>query len=365
MFDPYPLLKPVLFRIDPEQAHHLTLKLLKSGLFPRQKTFQSSMLETQVCGLTLPNPIGLSAGFDKNAEVIGPALHMGFGFVEAGTVTPKPQHGNPKPRIFRDPTTGSVINRMGFPNAGMNVFKDNLERYFSRKERGRGVVGINIGMNKSQTDPAKDYTVLVHKLGPMADYLTVNISSPNTPGLRNLQKADVFLELIGTVLEARDAACGKLHPPPLFVKLAPDLDEQQQEELAHAALQSGIDGLILSNTTLARPEHLPESFRNEAGGLSGKPLTQRSTQVIRNFYRLTGGKLPIIGVGGVSSGEDAYEKIRAGASLVQLYSSLVFQGPLMVSYVNQKLEELLIRDGYSHISEAVGVDVDLKSEQHG
>lgn len=361
MFDPYPLLRPLLFCLDPEVAHQLTLKMLKAGLFPRQKTVQSPMLETKVCGLTFPNPVGLSAGFDKNAEVIGSALQMGFGFVEAGTVTPKPQHGNPKPRIFRDPSTGAVINRMGFPNAGMNVFKDNLERFFDRKERMRGVIGINIGMNKSQTDPAKDYAVLVHKLGPMADYLTVNISSPNTPGLRDLQRAEIFLELVGAVLEARKAACGEHHPPPLFVKLAPDLDDAQQEALAKAALQSGIDGLILSNTTLARPDYLPESFRSQAGGLSGKPLTQRSSEVIRNFYRLTGGKLPIIGVGGIATAEDAYEKIRAGASLVQLYSSLVFQGPLMVGYVNTGLEALLAQDGFSNVSEAVGADVDLKS----
>jgi dihydroorotate dehydrogenase len=360
MFDPYPFLKPILYKIDPETAHHLTLHVLKSGLFPKPAAVHNPVLESTLCGLKFPNPVGLSAGFDKNAEVVGAAFQMGFGFVEAGTVTPRPQHGNPKPRVFRDVENSAVINRMGFPNAGMTAFKPNLERFFASKERARGVVGINIGMNKSQTEPAKDYGILIRQLAPMADYITVNISSPNTPGLRDLQSREPFLDLIGSITEEREKTCGA-HAPPLFVKLAPDLTEEKQEELAKAALESGIDGLILTNTTLARPDYLPETFRGQAGGLSGKPLTARSTEIIGNFYKLTGGKLPIIGVGGISTGQDAYDKIRAGASLVQLYSALVFRGPLMVSYVNDELAALLQRDGYRSVTEAIGVDIDLKT----
>ncbi|MEM7651496.1 MAG: quinone-dependent dihydroorotate dehydrogenase, partial [Pseudomonadota bacterium] len=326
MVDLYALARPFLFTIKPETAHGLTITAMKNGLMPSCAAVNDPALEQTLWGLKFPNPVGLSAGFDKNAEVIGPSFKMGFGFVEVGTVTPKPQHGNPKPRIFRDPSNDAVINRMGFPNAGMNAFKANLEEFLGQSSRPKGVVGLNIGMNKTQKTPAKDYAVLIKMLGPMADYLAVNISSPNTPGLRDLQKREPLLELLSVIKEERRKACGD-HPPPLLVKFAPDLDEAQQEELAQAALEAEIDGLILSNTTLARPDALPANFAAEKGGLSGQPLTEKSTQVIHNFYKLTGGKLPIIGVGGVSNGQQAYEKIKAGASLVQLYSALVFKGP--------------------------------------
>ncbi|MBL4805305.1 MAG: quinone-dependent dihydroorotate dehydrogenase [Alphaproteobacteria bacterium] len=353
MINLYPIARPLLFQIEPEKAHNLTLSLMKRGLVPCGKQTNDPMLEQTLWGLKFPNPVGLSAGFDKNAEVVGPAFKMGFGFVEAGTVTPKPQHGNDKPRIFRDPANDAVINRMGFPNGGMNAFKANLEKFLSQKDRPRGVVGLNIGMNKSQAEPAKDYAILIKMLGPMADYMTINISSPNTPGLRDLQKREPLLELLGAVKEERKKACGD-HPPPLLVKLAPDLDEAQQEELAKTAMDAEIDGLILTNTTLDRPEHLNSNFRNEKGGLSGQPLTEKSTQVVHNFYKLTGGKMPLIGVGGISNGRQAYEKIRAGASLVQVYSALVFKGPGLVEDINTELLTLLKADGLSHISEAVG-----------
>lgn len=353
MINLYPLARPILFQIDPEKAHNLTLGLMKRGLVPCGKQANDPMLEQTLWGLKFPNPVGLSAGFDKNAEVVGPAFKMGFGFIEAGTVTPKPQHGNDKPRVFRDPANDAVINRMGFPNGGMNAFKANLEKFLSQKDRPQGVVGLNIGMNKSQTEPAKDYAILIKMLGPMADYMTINISSPNTPGLRDLQKREPLLELLGAVKEERKKACGD-HPPPLLVKLAPDLDEAQQEELAQTAIDAEIDGLILANTTLDRPEYLNNDFRNEKGGLSGQPLTEKSTQVVHNFYKLTGGKMPLIGVGGISNGRQAYEKIRAGASLVQVYSALVFKGPALVEDINTELLELLKADGLNHISEAVG-----------
>jgi dihydroorotate dehydrogenase len=353
MPDLYNLFRPVLFKVDPEQAHQLTLKALKAGLVPPVQPVSDSALEVKLWNLKFPNPVGLSAGFDKQAEVVGPAFKMGFGFVEAGTVTPKPQEGNPKPRVFRDPKTESVINRMGFPNGGVTIFKSNLEQFLAGGSRPVGVVGINIGMNKTQTEPAKDYTMLINMLGPMADYITINISSPNTPGLRDLQKREPLLELLGAVLEERRKSCGD-HPPPLLLKLAPDLSEEQQDEIAKTVLEAGMDGLILTNTTLDRPDSLPGDFAAEKGGLSGRLVRDKSTAVIRNFYRLTGGKLPIVGVGGISTGSDAYEKIKAGASLVQLYTSLVFKGPGVANSINQELLALLKKDGFKTISQAVG-----------
>lgn len=351
----YPVLKPALMCIDAETAHRLSIKALAALPAPPQPANDPS-LKVTLWDRQFPNPVGLAAGFDKNAEVVGPMLGLGFGFVEAGTVTPKPQDGNPRPRVFRAPAHGAVINRMGFPNIGMAGFRHNIERFLEERPRPAGIVGINIGMNKDQTDPARDYCALVRALGPFADYLTVNISSPNTPGLRNLQEPEAFRELIGQIKTERDKTCGTSMPPPLLVKLAPDLTEDQQQSLATAALECGLDGLILTNTTLDRPETLPEAFRSERGGLSGRPLTDKSTVLIRNIYRMTGGKLPIIGAGGVSSAADAYAKIRAGASLVQLYSALVFHGPGLATRINTELAALLKADGFTRIQDAVGKD---------
>lgn len=353
MIDLYSLLRPLLFKIDPEKAHGLTLTAMKMGLTPKAKTIKNPALEQSLFDLKFPNPVGLSAGFDKNAEVIGPSFHMGFGFVEVGTVTPKQQEGNARPRIFRDPKNEAVINRMGFPNGGVNAFKDNLEKFLAEPNKPNGVVGLNIGMNKTQTEPAKDYGTLIKMLAPMADYLTVNISSPNTPGLRDLQKREPLLEILEHIMDERQKAC-RVHTPPLFVKLAPDLSEDQQEELAQTLIDGKVDGVILGNTTLDRPEYLPEKFRAEKGGLSGPPLTQKSTEIISNFYKITAGKLPIIGVGGISNGAQAYEKIKAGACLVQVYSALIFKGPALIDQINSELLDLLKHDGYQHISEAIG-----------
>ena len=351
----YHTLSPLLFKIEPETAHGLTIKAMKLGALPCPKRRETPALEQTLWGLKFPNPVGLSAGFDKNAEVISPAFKLGFGFVEPGTVTPKPQAGNPRPRIFREPISESVINRMGFPNGGASAFKDNVEKFLTRKPRPNGVLGINIGMNKGQEEPIKDYRFLIRQLGPLADYLTVNISSPNTPGLRDLQKREFLLELMAALKDEALRACGEA-PPPILVKLAPDLSEAQQEELSAVALEAKIDGLILTNTTLHRPESLPEDFTGQQGGLSGRPLTAKSTEVVRNFYRLTKGQIPIIGVGGVSSGADAYAKIKAGASLVQLYTALVFQGPALVGNITADLERLLAADGYTNITQAIGAD---------
>ena len=349
----YNLARCALFKIDAEKAHNMTLKAMKCGLVPTPERINDSALESTLWGLRFPNPIGLAAGFDKNAEVIGPAFRLGFGFVEAGTVTPKQQDGNPKPRVFRDPPNEAVINRMGFPNGGAEVFKENLEKFLSAKERPNGVVGLNIGMNKTQKNPAKDYCFLVRLLAPMADYITINISSPNTPGLRDLQQREPLMELLQAVMEERAKAC-RTHTPPLLVKLAPDLESVQLEELAEALIDSKVDGVILGNTTLDRPEYLNAKFRAEKGGLSGQPLTDKSTAIIRNFYTLTKGELPIIGVGGVANGRQAYDKIKAGASLVQLYSGMVYKGPTIAHDINKELLSLLSADGHSSITDAIG-----------
>ncbi|GJL84330.1 MAG: dihydroorotate dehydrogenase (quinone) [Micavibrio sp.] len=366
MPDFYQLTRPLLFRIDPERAHSMTIKAMKAGLSPPGKTLKDPILEQTIWGLRFPNPLGMAAGFDKNAEVIGPTFGLGFGFVEAGTVTPKPQHGNPKPRLFRDPVNEAVINRMGFSGHGMNAFKANLEKFLAGKTSGGssrppGVIGINIGMNKSQKDPAKDYGVLIRMLGPMADYLTINISSPNTPGLRDLQAKEPLTELLGAMMEERKKSCGN-HPPPLLVKLAPDMEEEQRGEIAATLLNAKVDGIILTNTTLARPEGLPARFASQPGGLSGKPLKDMSTQAIKSFYRLTKGKIPIIGVGGISSGRDAYDKIKAGASLLQLYSALVFKGPTVAHSINEELLMLLKADGHGNIADAIGTGVGLNKK---
>ncbi len=350
----FSLIKPILHAFDPETAHQMTISALKHGLYPRLTPVNDPRLYTKLWHLKFKNPIGLAAGFDKNAEAIAPILNMGFGFTEIGTVTPKPQMGNPRPRIFRDVTNEAVINRMGFPNKGVGIFRQNIQKFVKSKKRTPGVVGLNIGMNKDQTKPANDYIFLIKHLGHLAHYFTVNISSPNTPGLRDLQSRENLMPLIAYIQEARETYCESENLPPILVKLAPDLNEEQQQELADVAIDSGIDGLILTNTTLDRPDSLPEAFSAEKGGLSGQPVKDKSTEVIKNFYVLTQGKIPIIGVGGVSSGADAYEKIKAGASLVQLYSALIFQGPELVNDINHDLLTLLEEDGFDHISQAIG-----------
>ncbi len=351
MFNLYKLARPLIFKMDAEKAHGLTIKALKSGALPACKIVRDDALLQSLWGLNFNNPVGLAAGFDKNAEAIEGISKMGFGFIEVGTVTPLPQDGNPKPRIFRAPKHEAIINRMGFPNGGLDIFKTNLAAT-TRKDK---IIGINIGMNKAQTNPAADYTTLIHALAPMADYITINISSPNTPGLRDLQSRAPLLALITAIKQALATTCGQ-NTPPLLVKLAPDLNEDQQKEMAQVATESGINGLILGNTTLDRPEFLPDDFRAQPGGLSGQPLTAKSTQIIHNFYALTNGAIPIIGVGGISNGAEAYAKIKAGSSLVQLYSALVYKGPTLINTINTQLLELLKADGHTNITQAIGAD---------
>ena len=355
MIDLFPIVGPLLRSVDPEKAHGLTIKALASGLVPAVREADDPILQTRVLGLDFANPVGLAAGFDKNAEVVDPMLRLGFGFVEAGSVTPRPQPGNPKPRLFRVPEQGAVINRMGFNNEGLEPFAERLERRLSGGRKAPGIVGANLGKNKDTVEAADDYVIGVRRVAALADYLVVNVSSPNTPGLRALQGRDPLRTLLGRVLDAR-ASCKLVRNPPVLLKIAPDLTDEDKADIAAVALESGIDGLIVSNTTIARPAEIPEPLRSEAGGLSGKPLFAPSTAVLREMYALTGGKLPLIGVGGIASGADAYAKIRAGASLVQLYSALVYAGPALVLAIRRDLAALLRRDGFASLGDAVGAD---------
>jgi dihydroorotate dehydrogenase len=312
----YPLVRPLLFALDPEVAHRAAIVALKSGLVPRAPP-SDPRLRRHVLGLDFPNPVGLAAGFDKNAEVPDAVLALGFGFVEVGTVTPRPQAGNPKPRMFRVPGDGALINRLGFNNDGHDAVYERLAR---RKRR--GIVGVNLGANKDSTDRVADYVAGVARFAAVADYLALNISSPNTPGLRDLQQRDALMRLLGTVAEAR-----RTRPIPLLVKIAPDLDDDALTAIVAAAISSGIDGIIATNTTTARDELADKALASEAGGLSGRPLFGPSTEVLRKLRAIAGSKLVLVGVGGVDSVETARAKLAAGADLVQLYTGMVYEGP--------------------------------------
>ena len=346
----YPLVRPLLMKMDAEKAHRLTISLLKTGLGPRYAS-DDPVLKTRLWSREFKNPLGLAAGFDKDAEVIPAMFNMGFGFVEAGTVTPRAQDGNPKPRIFRDEANKSVINRMGFPGKGLSYFAENVEDYREKYGPSQGVLGVNIGMNKDAPSPVDDYRTGIVRLALLADYITVNVSSPNTQGLRDLQRHDELDRLMGALVEARNGTSMK---PPLLLKIAPDLDAAQRQAIAEVALRNNIDGLIVSNTTVTRPPQLAAALKEEKGGLSGQLLTALSTEVIGDFYRLTNGAIPIVGAGGIGSAEDAYAKIRAGASLVQVYTALVFEGPGLISEILKGLAAMLKKDKFGTVAEAVG-----------
>lgn len=343
------LARPLLARLDPELAHTLTVRAL--SLFHSSPTLvdDDPRLQIEELGLSFRNPVGLAAGFDKNAEATEAMLSFGFGFVEAGTVTPKPQPGNPKPRIFRLREDRAVINRLGFNNEGIAVARKRLQAVQGRP----GIRGINIGANKDSTDRIADYVTGLRELAPLADYVTVNISSPNTPGLRGLQNRAELDQLLGAVMGARASLSRQM---PLLVKIAPDLDGQACNDIAALALDHRIDGLIVSNTTIDRPTGLQGHHRSETGGLSGRPLFHKSTEVLRTMRQLTKGKLVLVGVGGISSGEDAWAKIRAGASLVQLYTALTYEGPALIARIKRELVACMERDRISSIREAIGLD---------
>jgi dihydroorotate dehydrogenase len=337
------LLRPALHLCDAEQAHALTIKLLKHASL-KQKMVAAPALHVKLSDLDFPNPVGLAAGFDKNGEVIDSMLDLGFGFVEAGTVTPRPQAGNDRPRLFRLEEDGAVINRMGFNNGG----HEQLLRRLGRRH-GRGLLGVNIGANKDSSDRIGDYVTGVRAFGGIADYLTVNISSPNTPGLRGLQSRGELQNLLGRLNEARAAMPRKV---PMFLKIAPDLTDAELEDIAECSL-GHVDAVIISNTTLSRPV-LQSRHRAEIGGLSGRPLFALSTRRLAQFYLLTNGLMPLIGAGGISDVETAWTKICAGASLLQLYSALVYQGPGLIARIVEGLAQRMMQTGYDSLSSATG-----------
>jgi dihydroorotate dehydrogenase len=340
----YPLVRPLAFALDAERAHRLTigaLKLLPAGL----PAGPDPMLAVTVAGLDFPNPVGLAAGFDKDAEVFRQMLGFGFGFVEVGTMTPAPQAGNPKPRLFRLAGDRAAINRMGFNNAGQAAALARLEY---RNRRG-GIVGVNIGANRDSADRIADYAAGVRAMLGVADYLTVNISSPNTPGLRGLQDKGALDELLAAVIEARGAG------PPIFLKVAPDLDARGIDDIARVAMARQVDALIVANTTIGRPALLSR-HRGEAGGLSGAPLKTLALERLRDFRQATGGALPLIAAGGIENGVDAFDRIRAGASLVQLYTALIYHGPGLAEEINRELTRLSALHGFSRLTDAIGTE---------
>ena len=343
------LLARLLTFLPAETAHRAALMGLKAGFGPKASTPADPVLKTALAGLELAHPVGLAAGFDKNAEAPDALLNAGFGFVEVGAVTPRPQAGNPQPRLFRLREDKAVINRMGFNNEGLDAVKTRLEARQDSPSKAEGPVGVNLGANKDSEDRASDYAILLKALSGLADFFTVNISSPNTPGLRTLQSGDALDELLKKVNDARWAE-------PVFLKVAPDLDEAGIETIVKAVETHALSGLIVSNTTLERPESLQSRHKGEAGGLSGLPLKTRSTEVLRQFRRLAGPDLPIIGVGGIDGPDAAYARIRAGANAVQLYTALVYQGPGLALRIREGLAQRLKADGFEHVSEAVGAD---------
>lgn len=332
--------------LPPEEAHKATVRMLKTPFAPKAQLAQDDVLATEVAGLSLPNPLGMAAGFDKNAEVPDALLGLGFGFVEVGAVTPRAQPGNPSPRVFRLREDDAIINRYGFNNEGLDVIAGRLAARASRP----GIVGINLGANKDSEDRAGDYVTSLVALEPHVAFSTVNVSSPNTEGLRSLQGRQVLAELLGRVMQAR--ATDK----PVFVKVAPDLTDEDKADVVAAALEAGVSGMIVSNTTLSR-EGLASDHKGEAGGLSGKPLFAPSTEVLRDIAREANGRLPLIGVGGVSSPEEALAKIKAGASAVQLYTALVYQGPGLIKKIIGDLPQLLKAEGFGSVKEAVGASL--------
>ncbi|MBZ9647687.1 quinone-dependent dihydroorotate dehydrogenase [Sphingobium sp. 3R8] len=349
----YRLIRPLLFALDAERAHHLSIAALR--LMPTPAPLAPDpMLESVVAGIRFPNPVGLAAGYDKDGRIAHKMHGLGFGFAELGTLTPLAQPGNPQPRLFRLVEDRAVINRFGFNNGGQGAAADRIARYRRPVESGGPVIGINIGANKDATAAGRgiaDYATGVTCMAPLADYLTVNISSPNTPGLRALQGRAALDDLLSAVMAARGAGT-----TPIFLKVAPDLEPADVEDIAAACLDHRVDALIVSNTTITRPA-LRSAQASEAGGLSGAPLTGLSLARLKDFRRLTGTRLPLIGVGGIANAEQAYARLRAGALLVQLYSALVYEGPYLAKRINAGLKALMARDGVKTIGEAIGVDV--------
>jgi len=347
--------KPLIHSLNPEKAHNAAISLLKKNLVPSQACFSHSNLESTLLGLTFKHPVGLAAGFDKNAEAIPALLNQGFSFVEAGTVTPLAQDGNEKPRLFRLENDEAIINRMGFNNKGISEFQKNIKK--AKLKKSNSIIGANIGKNKNSPNDASDYITLLDKIYGESDYITINISSPNTPNLRQLQKKetleDLLKDITGKKTQLRENTQKNI---PILLKIAPDIDSEDCKDIVEAVKKYNIDGIIVSNTTISRPESLSNKYKNEQGGLSGKPLFDISTETLREIYKLSNGTIPLIGVGGIFTGEDAYKKIKAGASIVQIYSCLIYEGFEVINQINKELSELLEKDGFTNIQEAIGSD---------
>lgn len=353
----YKFFRPFIFKLDAEDAHNLAINFLK--YFPNLASIcvinrQYKNLSQKLWGLDFVSPIGMAAGFDKNAEVIKALQKFGFGFVEVGTVTPRAQSGNDKPRLFRLEEDEAIINRLGFNNKGCEVFARNISSVKSSIKN--EIIGINIGKNKDSEDAATDYLFLLEKFYEAASYITINISSPNTKNLRDLQKQDQLDALLSAISNKKFQLQNKHKKNiPLWLKVAPDLEIEEQKAIAELALKHKIDALIISNTTISRQFNLKSKHANENGGLSGKPLFSKSNEVLKNFYKFSEGKIILIGVGGIFNAKDAYEKIKCGASMVQIYSSLIYQGFGAIEKITQELSELVAKDGFENISQAVGI----------
>ncbi len=346
----FELARPLLYALDPEQAHELTLKSLEAGIYPRPAAADDARLGVKVWGLDFANPLGIAAGFDKDARVPGAVLGMGFGHAEIGTVTPRPQEGNPRPRVFRLIRDRALINRLGFNNSGHAAALARLTR-----ARPKGVLGINVGANKDAADRAADYVAGVRAFYDVASYFTVNISSPNTPGLRDLQAPAALDELVGRVLQAREEMMAAGRPKrPVVVKLAPDIAEDDLEPIVRVLEARGVDGIAVSNSTLARERLGDTALAKEAGGISGRPLFHRSTVVLARVHVLTGGRIPLIGIGGINSGATAIAKLEAGATLLQLYTGLVYEGPGLLARIKQEMVAHLAREKLARIGDLTG-----------
>ncbi|XP_060872757.1 dihydroorotate dehydrogenase (quinone), mitochondrial [Metopolophium dirhodum] len=350
---------PAFFACDPETAHDLLTFSGKYGLIPKSFYKDPPILKTKLWDLNFTNPIGLAAGLDKQGELTKALKNVGFGFVEVGSITPLPQPGNEKPRVFRLLDSQAIINRYGFNSDGHNAVFERLNK-LKQNQNFDGIVGVNLGKNKESEDAVADYVKGIEKFAPVADYFVINISSPNTPGLRNLQKKKDLISLLSNVIEARNQVCGE-RKIPLLLKIAPDLTDQDKKDIADVVndKKCKVDGLIISNTTVKRIDVYNNPNALEPGGLSGKPLQEESTKLILEFYKLTNGKIPIIGVGGVFNGQDAYAKIKAGASLIQIYTSFIYNGPSVIVNIKKELESLLREDKYNSISDAIGADAKL------
>lgn len=351
--DPYPLVRPFLFMMDPEDAHILTMKMLGYDLGPQFHGPDDPILKTEAFGVEFPNPIGLAAGLDKQATRMDAFMGFGFGHIEVGTIVPLPQPGNPRPRMFRASGAKALINRFGFNSDGVEVFAQRMKDWRAKEDRTKNPIGINIGKNKDTQDDAVDYVKCFEKVWPYADYITVNVSCPNMTGVCDLQGRDRMADLLKRVTDARDKVKPEL---PVLVKISPDLDDAAIEDVASVVKESKVQGVIIANTTVARPSTIPDNVAEEAGGLSGPCLFGPSTRMLSKFYKLTEGKVPLIGCGGVSTGKEAYQKIRAGASLVQIYTALVFEGPLVVEKIKEDLANFIRRDGYKSVAQVVGID---------